>query len=96
MLFRSLVPVAAVTAAVVYEEGEDDEEGEDESDGRKAGQNQQGLAEEERKEEGDKKEQRGEGQKESKETWRIHGLCKSMLDTDVDYDSVVPMKSSLL
>lgn len=40
-------PIAAVAAAVVDEEGENDEEGQDESDGREAGQNQQGLEENE-------------------------------------------------
>ena len=33
LLLRSLAPVATVTAAVVYEEGEDHQEGDDEGDG---------------------------------------------------------------
>lgn len=36
-------PITAVAAAVVDEEGQNNEEGQDESNGREAGQNQQGL-----------------------------------------------------
>lgn len=43
LLLRPLAPVTAVTAAVVYEEGENHEEGDHQSDGRQTGQNQQSL-----------------------------------------------------
>lgn len=45
LLLRALAPVATVTAAVVYEEGENHQEGDDEGDGRHAGQDQQSLEE---------------------------------------------------
>lgn len=45
LLLRALAPVATVTAAVVYEEGENHQEGDHERDGRHAGQDQQSLKE---------------------------------------------------
>lgn len=45
LLLRALAPVATVTAAVVYEEGENHQEGDDQGDGRHAGQDQQSLKE---------------------------------------------------
>lgn len=45
LFLGSLAAVAAVTAAVVYEEGQNHQEGDNEGDGRYTGQNQQGLRE---------------------------------------------------